>query len=265
MNLEFRSKAALVTGASRGIGYAIAKRLAAGGAKLAICSRSASAIEQAADAIGAETGNRPLPIACDLSDADQAERFVATASDALGGVDILVSNAGGPPRMPFMETGDEQWLLWYQTTFMSFVRLTRAAVPHMIARKGGHVVTIGSNSSVHPIADFSLSNALRPAVAGLVKSLSGELAPHNIRVTTLSPGRVATERYAGNLDKLAAARGEQVSRAHARAEAMIPLGRIGQPEEVAEMVAFMVSDRASYLTGANIVLDGGLTSQPRSS
>lgn len=265
MNLEFRSKAALVTGASRGIGFAIARRLAAGGAKLAICSRSASAIAQAADAIGAQTGNRPLPVACDLADARQAEDFVKRAADALGGVDILVSNAGGPPRMAFMEIDDAQWLAWYQTTFMSFVRLTRAAVPHMIGRKGGHVVTIGSNSSIHPIADFSLSNALRPAVAGLVKSLAGELAPHNIRVTTLSPGRVATERYAGNLDRIAAAGGEEVSTAHARAQAMIPLGRIGRPEEIAEMVTFMVSDRASYLTGANIVLDGGLTSQPRSS
>lgn len=265
MNLNLAGKAAIVTGASRGMGKAIALRLAAEGAKLVICSRSQAAIDEVAREIAHETGNQPVAVACDLADPAAIERLVEKAQDTLGGVDILVSNAGGPSRSAFMDIPDDEWSAWFNLTFMSFVRLTRAVIPIMEQRGGGHILTIGSNSAIQPIASFSLSNALRAGVLGLVRSLVDETAGKNIRVTTLSPGRIATERFRRNSDEKARRAGVALDQVVADAQAAIPLGRLGTPEEIADLVSFMVSDRASYLTGTNILLDGGLTAAARPS
>jgi len=265
MSLELSSKAALVTGASQGMGFAVAKRLCELQAAVAISSRSIERISDAANQIGSATGETPNSFECDLSDGAQVQEMVDQAAHKLGGLDILVSNVAGPPRMAFMQIGDETWQQWFDTTFMSFVRLTRAAVPHMRERGGGHIVTIGSNSSVHPIENFSLSNAFRPAVAALVKSLAAELAPYNIRVTTISPGRILTDRLENNLRKLSDERSVPLDHVLKNMTSNIPLQRFGRAEEIADLIAFIVSDQASYLTGTNIILDGGLTSQPRPS
>lgn len=265
MNLELEGKTALVTGASRGMGKAIAARLAAEGAHVAICGRSFERIMKAAEDIVSETGHRPIALVCDLSDARAIGDFVSDAVEALGGVDILVSNAGGPPRGDFVNLTDEDWAHWFNLMFMSFVRLTRAVIPLMQARGGGHILTIGSNSTVQPIADFPLSNALRAGILGLVRSLVEEIGGSDIRITMLSPGRIATERFLANAERLAEAGNIPPETVRRNIEKTIPLSRLGTPQEIADLVAFMVSGRARYLTGNNILLDGGLTAAARPS
>jgi 3-oxoacyl-[acyl-carrier protein] reductase len=265
MELGLRGKVAVVTGGSRGMGLAIAKRLAAEGARVAICARDAVALEAATEAVFAETGQRPLAMTCDLSSTTEIQGFIAKVMEVHGGVDILVSNVGGPPRSPFMDITDEVWEQWFQLTFMSYVRLVRQVVPSMRLRGGGHILTIGSNSSINPIREFSLSNSLRLGVWGLVRTLTDELGKDNIRATMLSPGRIATERYLAANARRAEKSGLSLEQVEARARGSIPLGRIGDPDEIANAVAFIVSDRAAYFSGSNFTLDGGLTSSGRDS
>ncbi len=265
MELGLKEKVAVVTGASRGMGLAIAQRLAAEGAQLALCARDPAALEQAAETIFEATGQRPLVMSCDLSSAGQIQAFMEKVINTYGGVDILVSNVGGPPRSPFMEITDDVWEQWFQLTFMSYVRLTRSVVPSMRERGGGHILTIGSNSSINPIREFSLSNSLRLGVWGLVRTLTDELGKDNIRVTMLSPGRIATERYLAANARRAEKSGLSLEQVDAKARGSIPLGRIGDPKEIADAIAFIVSDRGAYFSGTNFTLDGGLTSSGRDS
>ncbi len=265
MELGLAGKVAVVTGASRGMGLAIAQRLAEEGAQLALCARNPVALERAAETIHETTGHRPLTMPCDLSMTSQIQAFMDKVTHTYRGVDILVSNVGGPPRSPFMEITDEVWDQWFQLTFMSYVRLVRAAVPSMRSRGGGHILTIGSNSSINPIREFSLSNALRLGVWGLVRTLTDELGKDNIRVTMLSPGRIATERYLAANARRAEKSGLTLEQVDARARGSIPLGRIGDPKEIADAVAFIVSERGAYFSGTNFTLDGGLTSCGRDS
>ncbi len=265
MDLGLSGKIAVVTGGSRGMGLAIAKRLASEGVHVAICARDASALEAAAEAVFGETGQRPLTMTCDLSSVVESEGFITKVTETYGGIDILVSNVGGPPRSPFMEITDEVWEHWFQLTFMSYVRLVRQVVPSMRQRGGGHILTIGSNSSINPIREFSLSNALRLGVWGLVRTLTDELGKDNIRATMLSPGRIATERYLAANARRAEKSGLSLEQVDDRAKGSIPLGRIGDPAEIADAVAFIVSDRAAYFSGSNFTLDGGLTSSGRDS
>ncbi len=265
MNLELEGKVAIVTGASRGMGFAIAKRLAEEGAHLALCARDASALEKVADELAGITGRRPMVMSCDLSSESQVRAFIDKVMETYGGVDVLISNVGGPPRSSFMEITDEVWDHWFQLTFMSYVRLVRFVVPSMRSRGGGHILTIGSNSSINPIREFSLSNALRLGVWGLVRTLTDELGKDNIRVTMLSPGRIATERYLAANQRRAEKSGLSLEEVDARARRSIPLGRIGDPQEIADAVAFIVSERGRYFSGSNFTLDGGLTSSGRDS
>jgi 3-oxoacyl-[acyl-carrier protein] reductase len=265
MELGLTGKVAVVTGASRGMGLAIAQRLAAEGARLALCARDVVALEHAAETVFKNTGQRPLVMSCDLSISSQIQGFMTKVVETYGGIDILVSNVGGPPRSPFMEITDDVWDQWFQLTFMSYVRLVRLAVPSMRKRGGGHILTIGSNSSINPIREFSLSNSLRLGVWGLVRTLTDELGKDNIRMTMLSPGRIATDRYLAANQRRAEKSGISVEEVASRARSSIPLGRIGDPEEIADAVAFIVSDRGAYFSGTNFTLDGGLTSSGRDS
>lgn len=265
MELGLKGKVVVVTGASRGMGFAIAKRLAEEGAQVALCARDAVALEKAAEEITGIVGQRPMTMSCDLSSAEQVQNFINKVVETYGGVDVLISNVGGPPRSPFMEITDEVWEHWFELTFMSYVRLVRLVVPSMRARGGGHIMTIGSNSSINPIREFSLSNSLRLGVWGLVRTLTDELGKDNIRVTMLSPGRIATERYLAANQRRAEKSGISLAEVDTRARKSIPLGRIGDPSEIADAVAFIVSERGKYFTGSNFTLDGGLTSSGRDS
>uniref|UniRef100_A0A831X7Y5 SDR family oxidoreductase n=1 Tax=Thermorudis peleae TaxID=1382356 RepID=A0A831X7Y5_9BACT len=257
MDLGLRSKVALVPAASQGLGKAVALAFAREGARLAVCSRRLDAIEATAEEarrLGAEV----LALAADLTRAEDIANLVQRTVDQFGGIDILITNAGGPPAGRFDDFDDAAWQAGYELTLLSAIRLIRAALPSMRQRGGGVIITMTSSSIKQPISNLILSNVFRAGVAALAKTLADELAPDNIRVNNVVPGRIATERVA-QLDQANAARlGVDVETVRQSMLAQIPLRRYGEPEEFADAVVFLASDRASYITGATLQVDGGM-------
>jgi 3-oxoacyl-[acyl-carrier protein] reductase len=258
VNLGLKGKVAMVGGASKGLGFAVARALAAEGAMVAVASRDEAAIRKAADTIQRETGSRALPIAADLSRADAIQQWHTAAVKEFGGVDCVFCNTGGPPAGAALSFDDAGWQAAFDLLLMSVVRTVRVVVPTMTARGGGAIL-VGTSSSVkEPIAHLALSNVLRAGVNALVKTLSLELAPQKIRVNNLIPGRIATDRLR-QLDEISAKReGVSVEEHAKRAASSVPLGRYGDPDEFGRMGAFLLSDAASYITGAAVQVDGGL-------
>jgi 3-oxoacyl-[acyl-carrier protein] reductase len=254
MDLGLKGKAALVTAASKGLGKASAMGLAAEGANVAICARTESDIKVAAEEIRSKTGAEVLAMPCDVTDGAQITELVRRTTERFGGVDILVANAGGPPRGYFDEATDDQWVQAFELSLLSTVRLIRAVLPSMRQRRWGRILTIQSSSVKQPIPGLLLSNAVRPGVAGMIKTLAGELGKDNILVNTVCPGRIMTDRFIGGHKQA----GKTVDEYLAHHSADIPLGRIGTPEEFATMVVFLASERASYITGVAVQVDGGL-------
>ena len=257
MELGLKDTVALVTGASQGLGLASAAALAAEGARVAICSRSHDNLEQAADRIAAETGQRPFCAAADLTRADDIAAMVDNTARELGPPLVLVNNTGGPPAGGFDDIDDEAWERAFRLTALSTIRVIRAAAPYMKAAGYGRIVNIQSRSVKEPIDGLVTSNAVRPGVVGLAKSLSRELGPHGITVNCVLPGYIRTER----LKELAAAVGEREGRTEEEVfagwGAENPVGRIGRPEEVGALVAFLASRRAAFINGASVLVDGG--------
>lgn len=257
MDLGLRGKVALVPASSQGLGKAVALAFAREGARLAICSRRLDAIEATAEEarrLGAEV----LALAADLTRAEDIANLVQRTVEHFGGVDILITNAGGPPAGRFDDFDDAAWQAGYELTLLSVIRLIRAALPSMRQRGGGVIITMTSSSIKQPISNLILSNVFRAGVAALAKTLADELAPDNIRVNNVVPGRIATERVA-QLDQANAARlGVDVETVSQSMLAQIPLRRYGEPEEFADAVVFLASERASYITGATLQVDGGM-------
>ncbi len=258
MDLRLAGKAALVAAASQGMGRAIALALAREGCKVAICARTPAPLEAAVAAIRKEGAADILGVPADVSRADGVAAFVDAATDAFGGVDILVANAGGPPTGRFEALSEAQWDRAYALTFQSAVRLIRSVVPSMRSRGGGSIVAITSISVKQPVDNLVLSNAMRAAVVGLVKSLARELGPDRIRVNAVAPGYVATDRLVDVLRARAEREGKRLEEIEADELRQVPLGRFGDPAEIGDLVSYLVSERASYLTGNVIQVDGGL-------
>ncbi len=259
MELGLKGKRALVMAASRGLGYACALGLAREGCDLVICSRDQAHIEGAAARIGEATGARVHAVACDVSREEPVRALVGACVEQFGGLEIVVHNAGGPPSGGFEAVTVEQWYQAVNQNLMSLVWLVQAAAPEMKRAAYGRILTIASSSIKQPIPNLVLSNTTRAGVLGLAKSLSKELAPHGILVNVIGPGRIATERIE-ELDRAAAGRsGHTVDEVRQVSVASIPLGRLGQPEEFANVVVFLASEAASYITGTAVLVDGGKT------
>lgn len=257
MNLGLEGKLALVTAATGGLGYATAKALAGEGARVALCGRDEGRAREAAGRIASETGGEAVGFAADVSRAADLERLFAGVQDHLGGLDILVSNAGGPPPGGFGALDESKWDLAYGLTLQSVVRSVRLALPIMRARGGGRVLTIVSSSVKRPLPNLLLSNVFRPAVQGLCKSLSVELAGDNIQVNCLAPGRIETERV-NELDRaLAERQGSSFEAVRGGSLKSIPMGRLGEPDEFGRVAAFLCSEAALYITGSTVFVDGG--------
>lgn len=257
MDLELKNRVALITASSKGLGKAVAWALAKEGAKLVICSRNKEVLEKTADDIFLGTGVSVFPLAVDLSHADQIDWLIAETMDLFGRIDILVTNAGGPPPGNFMDMDEEKWMQAVQLTLMSVVRLCRAVIPSMQRNKYGRIITMTSVSAKQPLDNLLLSNTLRPAVIGLTKSLANELGRDNILVNAVCPGYIMTDRVSELMQSSAQKTGRDVDTLIAEKTALMPVGRIGQPEELANLVAFLASEKASYITGATLTADGG--------
>ena len=257
MNLGLTNKVAMVAGASRGLGYAVAHALAEEGAQVSIASRDAAAVAAAGKRIEEETGARVLAVAADVSSAEAIGQWHQKTIERFSGIDLLFANSGGPPPGSTLAFDDAAWQKAFELLLMSAVRMVRLAVPSMAARGGGSIVLPTSSSVKEPIANLALSNILRASVAALSKTLANELVGQNIRVNHLIPGRINTDRLR-ELDESNSKRlGVSIEEQQKKMKQTIPMARYGEPKEFANAAVFLFSDAAAYITGATLQADGG--------
>ncbi len=255
MNLGLENRVALVAAASKGLGFGVARALAADGARVSICSRTAEDVEAAGQALRDETGAEVMAMSCDVTNPESINNWVAATVERWGHIDALLVNAGGPPAGFIREISEAQWEAAFQLTLMSSIRMINAALPHM--GRGSAILTVTSSSIREPIERLALSTVMRSGVMGLVKTLADELARDGIRVNNLIPGRIDTDRVR-QLDGITASRlGISPEEARDRAMANIPLGRLGSIDDFGAAGAFLLSPAAAYITGASLRVDGG--------
>ena len=256
MNLGLRGKVALVAASSKGLGRAVAEELAAEGAHLVICARGQQALEEAAESIRQRSPVKVVDVAADVSDPEDAARVVKVALEEFGQVDILVTNSGGPPSGSFESLTSEMWDAATRLLLKSAIELTRAVLPGMKERRWGRILNVTSIAAKQPIEGLMLSNSLRAAVIGFARTLANEVAPFNVTVNNLLPGYTRTDRVQ-DLALAAGGKGGSSTDIISRWEKEIPMGRLGEPREFAALAAFLASERASYITGSSIAVDGG--------
>lgn len=257
MDLKLNGKIALVIASSKGLGKAVAKQLAEEGCDVMLTSRDSQTLKAACREIQFTAKGRVAYQSCDITRPDQVNALVQATHEQLGDIDILINNAGGPPGGGFDQLDDAAWQSAFELNLLSYVRIIREVLPDL-KKAGGRIINVTSSSIKQPIPGLLLSNAFRMGLLGLGKSLAEELAPFNILVNTVAPGRVATDRTA-YLDQLKAdKRGISLKQVQEEARLAIPLKRYGDPEEFAKVVTFLASGASSYVTGSTIMVDGGM-------
>jgi 3-oxoacyl-[acyl-carrier protein] reductase len=252
MDLKLKDKIALVLAASKGLGRASALALSAEGAKVAICSRNETELQKAATEIQHQTANPVIAITADVSNANQVNGLIKKTAETFGGIDILVNNGGGPPFDKFENFDDEAWEKAFELTLLAFARTGRAVLPYMKNGGGGRIINIISGSVKSVLNNAVLSTAMRMGIVGMAKLMADELGPHQITVNNIAPGLILTDRVKEVLPT--GADYEQALKDRAKT---IPVGRIGKPEELGALVAFLASDQAAYISGTTIQIDGG--------
>lgn len=258
MELGLKDKVAIVPASSKGLGRAVAMGLAAEGAKLTICSRNEDDINKTAKEIIDTTGSQVLALNADVSDQKELEYIVNKTTDTFGTIHILINNAGGPPFGYFDQFDMEQWQKAIELNLFSTIRLTQLVTPYMIDNMWGRIINITSIAVKQPLDGLILSNTSRAGVTGFAKTISNELAKHNILVNNVCPGRIFTDRIKSLADSRAKQEGKSFEQIIEDMQSDIPVGKIGTPEEFANMVVFLASEKASYITGNTIQIDGGL-------
>ncbi|MEX2145467.1 MAG: SDR family NAD(P)-dependent oxidoreductase [Candidatus Rokuibacteriota bacterium] len=259
MDLQITDKTALVTGGSKGIGRAVALLLAEEGARVAIVARDQAALDKAATEIRDRTRREVVPIAADLSALAEVERVVKTARERLGRIDILVNNAGAIRGGAFLEIPDAQWAGDWNLKLLGYIRMARAVFPLMQTQGGGRIVNVTGAAARNPAATYLTGGAANAALTNFTKGLADLGAPSNILVTAVAPAATATERWESLIAQQAAGSGRPVAEVRAEALAPYKLGRMASPEDIANVVAFLVSARAAFITGICITVDGGAT------
>ena len=258
MDLELKGKVAVVGGASKGLGRACAEALAQEGVKVALCSRSRPDLDKTAQEIRDATGAETLVFAGDLDRHETIRELIAATIDRFGRLDILVNNSGGPPLARAHNATEEQWATAVQRSLLFFARMCREAVPHLKRQGGGRIINILASTVYQPIPNLALSGATRMGVVAFAKSLADEVGRDGILVNNVCPGSILTDRMLSNVTARAKELGISVDEALAQRAAETAVGRIGDPRELASLVAFLASGKASYITGTTILVDGGL-------
>jgi len=256
VNLGLKNKIAIVTAASQGLGKASALALAQEGATVIICSRRKKEISESAEELQKETGSVIVPVVADVTNPEDIERLVRETKEKFNTVHILVNNAGGPPTGDILTLTDEDWRKGHDLTLMSMVRLSRAVLPMMVQQRWGRIITITSVAAKQPINELLLSSAIRPGILGLTKVLANQYAKDNITVNTVCPGHILTHRQEELAVSRAAAQNISMEQYLKETAGNIPTGRLGRPEEIGNVVAFLASEQASYINGANVLVDG---------
>jgi 3-oxoacyl-[acyl-carrier protein] reductase len=257
MDLGLRDKIALVAASSQGMGRACAHSLSAEGAKVVICARDGKRLRVAADEIAGDTNNQVLAIVADLTSARDCRQVVQETVEFFGGLHVLVTNSGRPPAGYFFDIDDNEWYRSVDLILMSAIRLIRAAVPHMQEQSWGRIINIASVSVKEPLDDLILSSSLQAGVVGMARTLANQLAGDGITVNNVLPGYVLTEPIKRLAETQARAQGKSPDEVVDGFAEAVPVGRIGKPEELAAVVAFLASEQASYVTGTSILVDGG--------
>lgn len=257
MDLGLKGRGVIVAASSQGMGRAAAHAFAREGAQVAMCARTENTLLEAANKIRADTGAEIYAEPVDVTDGAAVQRFVEQVAKRFGRIDVCVANAGGPPAKNFLSVSIEEWRKAVDMNFMSVVHLAKAVLPHMQRHHWGRIITITSVSVKQPIVDLVLSNAVRAAVVGLIKSLSNEFGKDGILVNNVAPGYTATERLQELAGVRALAAGTSVEAVYQSWAAGAPVRRLGEPGEIADLILWLASERAAYITGQTVLADGG--------